>query len=108
MSTMSLTNMSLPMRAMRLRLPALLLVAPLVLSAQTPTLFMAGSLDFNVPLVGGEQMYQALRALGVPTELVIYPGPFPGITKPSFNVFRMTKWVEWYDKYVKGGTVRPR
>ena len=29
----------------------------------TPTLFMGGDKDFNVPLVGGEQMYQALRSL---------------------------------------------
>ena len=40
----------------------------------TPTLFMGGDKDFNVPLLGGEQMYQALQSLGVPTELVIYPG----------------------------------
>ena len=44
---------------------------------KTPTLFMGGDKDFNVPVVGGEQMYQALRSLGVPTQLVIYPGPAP-------------------------------
>ena len=43
----------------------------------TPTLFLGGEKDFNVPLVGGEQMYQALRSLGVDTQLVIYPGPVP-------------------------------
>ncbi|HVQ29471.1 MAG TPA: S9 family peptidase, partial [Vicinamibacteria bacterium] len=31
----------------------------------TPTLFLGGEKDFNVPLVGGEQMYQALRSLGI-------------------------------------------
>ena len=67
---------------------------------KTPTLFMGGSQDFNVPLVGGEQMYQALRELGVPTELVIYPGQFHGLTRPSFNVDRLKRWVGWYDKYV--------
>jgi len=40
----------------------------------TPTLFMAGDLDYNVPLHNSEQMYQALRSLGVESELVIYPG----------------------------------
>ena len=30
---------------------------------KTPTLFMGGEKDFNVPIVGGEQMYQALRSL---------------------------------------------
>ena len=41
---------------------------------KTPTLFMCGEKDFNVPLIGSEQMYQALRSLDVKTELVIYPG----------------------------------
>ena len=40
---------------------------------KTPTLFLGGEKDFNVPIAGGEQMYQALKSLGVPTELVIYP-----------------------------------
>ena len=44
---------------------------------KTPTLFMCGEKDFNVPLLGSEQMYQALRSLGVETELVIYPEPVP-------------------------------
>jgi dipeptidyl aminopeptidase/acylaminoacyl peptidase len=47
---------------------------------KTPTLFMASQKDFNVPAVGAEQMYQALRSLGVPTELVIYPGQYHEIT----------------------------
>ena len=51
----------------------------------TPTLFMGGDKDFNVPLVGGEQMYQALRSLGVDTQLVIYPNQFHGITMPSYK-----------------------
>ncbi len=38
---------------------------------------MGGEKDFNVPIAGGEQMYQALKSLGVDTQLVIYPGPVP-------------------------------
>ena len=30
----------------------------------TPTLFMGGDIDWNVPILGGEQMYQALKSLG--------------------------------------------
>ena len=36
----------------------------------TPTLFIGGEHDFNVPC-GGEQMYEALRSLGVETQSVI-------------------------------------
>jgi len=68
----------------------------------TPTLFMGGEKDFNVPLAGGEQMYQALRSLGIDTQLVIYPGQFHGITTPSYKVDRLQRYVDWYDKYLKG------
>jgi dipeptidyl aminopeptidase/acylaminoacyl peptidase len=67
----------------------------------TPTLFMGGDKDFNVPLVGGEQMYQALQTLGVPTELIIYPGQFHEFTRPSFLRDRLERYVAWYDKYLK-------
>jgi dipeptidyl aminopeptidase/acylaminoacyl peptidase len=66
----------------------------------TPTLFMGGEKDFNVPIVGGEQMYQALRTLGVPTQLVIYPGEFHGFTRPSFVRDRYERYLAWYDKYL--------
>jgi dipeptidyl aminopeptidase/acylaminoacyl peptidase len=68
---------------------------------KTPTLFMGGEKDFNVPLAGSEQMYQALRTLGVPTELVIYPGQFHGITVPSYQKDRFDRFLAWYDKYLK-------
>jgi dipeptidyl aminopeptidase/acylaminoacyl peptidase len=66
----------------------------------TPTLFMGGDKDFNVPLAGGEQMYQALRTLGVPTQLVIYPEQFHVFTKPSFLVDRAERYIAWYAKYL--------
>ncbi|MFI5257376.1 MAG: S9 family peptidase [Gemmatimonadales bacterium] len=70
----------------------------------TPTLFMGGSSDFNVPIIGGEQMYQALRTLGVETELVIYPNQFHGISVPSYKVDRLRRYVAWYDKHLKTGS----
>ena len=71
---------------------------------KTPTLFLGGEKDFNVPLVGSEQMYQALRSLGVDTQLVIYPNQFHGITIPSYKVDRLKRYLTWYDKYLKPGT----
>jgi len=69
---------------------------------RTPTLYMGGALDFNVPITGSEQMYEALRRLGVPTQLVVYPGEWHGITRPSFVRDRMERRVAWFDRYVKG------
>ncbi len=74
---------------------------------RTPTLFMGGALDFNVPIQGGEQMYQALRRLGVPTQLVVYPGEWHGITRASFQRDRMERRVAWFDRYVKGTAPAP-
>lgn len=73
----------------------------------TPTLFMGGDKDFNVPLNGGEQMYQALKSLNVPAELIVYPGQFHGFTRPSFIRDRYQRWFDWYDKWVLGKTPAP-
>ena len=66
----------------------------------TPTLFMGGENDFNVPITGSEQMYQALRSLGVDTQLVIYPSQFHGITIPSYKKDRLERYLAWYAKYL--------
>ena len=67
---------------------------------RTPTLFLGGDKDFNVPIAGGEQMYQALRTLGIPTELVVYPGEYHVLTRPSFLVDRSARYLAWMEKYL--------
>lgn len=67
---------------------------------KTPTLFLCGEQDFNVPLLNSEQMYQALRSLGVPTQLVIYPGQHHGLDKPSYLIDRMQRYLDWHGKYL--------
>ena len=67
----------------------------------TPTLFMGGEKDFNVPIIGSEQMFQALRTLGVPTQLVVYPGQFHLFTRPSYQYDRLQRYIAWYEKYLK-------
>jgi len=68
---------------------------------KTPTLFMCGEKDFNVPIAGSEQMYQALKSRGVDTQLIVYPGQFHGITMPSYARDRLERRLAWYDKYLK-------
>jgi dipeptidyl aminopeptidase/acylaminoacyl peptidase len=67
----------------------------------TPTLYQCGELDFNVPCLGSEQMYQALRSLGVPTRLVIYPGQYHGLAVPSYLRDRQQRNLDWYGKYLQ-------
>jgi len=68
----------------------------------TPTLFMGGDIDWNVPILGGEQMYQALKSLGRPTELVVYPGEYHEFKTPSHIKDRLERYLAWYGHYVNG------
>ena len=67
----------------------------------TPTLFLGGDKDYNVPIAGGEQMYQALKTLGVPAQLVVYPGAYHVFTRPSFLIDRSQRYLAWMDRYLK-------
>lgn len=69
----------------------------------TPTLFLCGEKDFNVPLLNSEQMYQALRSLGRETKLVIYPGQYHDISRPSYQRDRWERYLHWYGKFLKSG-----
>jgi dipeptidyl aminopeptidase/acylaminoacyl peptidase len=69
----------------------------------TPTLFLCGEKDFNVPLLNSEQMYQALKSLRRETELVIYPGEFHEIRKPSYERDRLQRYLDWYRRHLAPG-----
>jgi dipeptidyl aminopeptidase/acylaminoacyl peptidase len=64
------------------------------------TLFYCEQLDVNVPCLGAEQMYQALRSLRVPTQLVIYPDEYHPVTVPSYVDDRLTRMLAWYKRYL--------
>jgi dipeptidyl aminopeptidase/acylaminoacyl peptidase len=67
----------------------------------TPTLFLCGENDFNVPLLNSEQMYQALRSLGRQTQLIIYPGEYHEIRKPSYQRDRLQRYLDWYGRNLR-------
>ena len=68
---------------------------------RTPTLFLGGEKDMNVPITGSEQMYMALKSQGIDTQLVIYPDQNHGITRPSYVKDRYERYLAWYAKYLK-------
>jgi dipeptidyl aminopeptidase/acylaminoacyl peptidase len=74
----------------------------------TPTLFMGGEIDSNVPILGGEQMYQALKGLGRAAELVVYPGEYHEFKTPSHIKDRLVRYIAWYNHYVKGDSAPAR
>jgi dipeptidyl aminopeptidase/acylaminoacyl peptidase len=73
----------------------------------TPTLIMVGDRDYRVPLPQSEQLYVALRSLGKPAALVVYPGQSHGISRPSYQIDRLRRYGLWYDKYILGKDVDP-
>jgi dipeptidyl aminopeptidase/acylaminoacyl peptidase len=73
-----------------------------VTNITTPTLIMGGEIDWNVPILNSEQLYQALKRLGRTTELVVYPGEYHGFTMPSHIKDRLERYLAWYAHFVKG------
>lgn len=65
-------------------------------------MFQCAEADFNVPCIGAEQMYQALKSRGLPTRLVVYPDENHGLSVPSYRADRLKRNVAWYDRYLKG------
>jgi dipeptidyl aminopeptidase/acylaminoacyl peptidase len=86
-------------------------VAPFykVKTIMTPTLFVGGAIDTNVPVLGGEQMYQSMKALGREAELVVYPGEYHEFKTPSHIKDLHERYLAWYAHYVKadGTPARP-
>ncbi|MGB0443137.1 MAG: alpha/beta hydrolase family protein [Pseudohongiellaceae bacterium] len=70
-------------------------------SITTPTLWMGGEVDWNVPINNSEQMYIAMKRLGRETQLVVYPDEHHGIRRPSFQQDRFERWINWFDQYLK-------
>jgi dipeptidyl aminopeptidase/acylaminoacyl peptidase len=69
---------------------------------KTPTLIEGGDIDWNVPIINGEQMYQSLKRLGVPTLLVVYPGEYHEFSRPSFIEDLYERDIAWFNHYIKG------
>ena len=61
-----------------------------------------------MPLIGGEQMYEALRSLGRDTELIIYPNEFHGIRRPSYVRDRYERYLAWYKQHLNGAPAAKR
>jgi dipeptidyl aminopeptidase/acylaminoacyl peptidase len=73
-----------------------------VANIRTPTLVMGGDADWNCPIVNGEQLFQSLKWLGVPTLLVVYPGESHEFVRPSFIKDYYERYLFWFGHYVKG------
>jgi dipeptidyl aminopeptidase/acylaminoacyl peptidase len=67
----------------------------------TPTLIMGGEKDWNVPIINSEQLYLALKRLGVETQLIVYPGEYHGIDTPSHAKDLYQRYLKWFGGHLK-------
>ena len=68
---------------------------------KTPTLMVAGDRDAEVPVTQSYEYWRALRTLGVPTQLVIYPGEGHLFYKPADQLDVSRRITAWFDKWLK-------
>lgn len=77
--------------------------SPMAYIAQcnTPVLFVHGEKDTRVPLGQSEEMYNTLRMMQKPTQMVMYKRQPHGINERAAQIDYMNRTLEWYKKYVK-------
>jgi dipeptidyl aminopeptidase/acylaminoacyl peptidase len=67
---------------------------------QTPTLFVGGRDDWNVPVINAELFFQSLKTRGIDTQLVVYPGTHHGGWSDDFEKDRLVRTRDWFDKHL--------
>ncbi len=70
-------------------------------NVKTPTLVIVGERDAECPSSQSYEFWHALKTLGVPTQLIIYPGEGHLFLDPKHQADRLDQTVGWFDKYLK-------
>jgi dipeptidyl aminopeptidase/acylaminoacyl peptidase len=70
--------------------------------AKTPTLIHVGEADQRVPKPQSDELYMALKKLGVPVEYIVYPGMPHGLSEPRYQMVKMVSEFNWFEKWIKG------
>jgi dipeptidyl aminopeptidase/acylaminoacyl peptidase len=69
--------------------------------AKTPTLLLVGDRDSDCPAAQSYEFWHALKTLGVPAELVVYPGEAHSFVDPQNRRDAVLRTAEWLDRYLK-------
>jgi dipeptidyl aminopeptidase/acylaminoacyl peptidase len=79
-------------------------VSPLkyIKNAKTPTLIHFGEDDQRIPRPQGEELYIALKKLGVPVEFIVYPNMPHGLTDMRYQMVKMQAEFAWFEKWIRG------
>jgi dipeptidyl aminopeptidase/acylaminoacyl peptidase len=68
----------------------------------TPTLIQHGDADIRVPISQGYELYNALKAQGVPTRMIVLPRQPHGPNEPKMQLAAMQSNLDWFEKYLLG------
>jgi dienelactone hydrolase len=70
-------------------------------NVRTPTFAYVGERDIECPAPQTQEFWHALKSLGVPTSVMIYPGEGHGLRDPEHTADAMRRTIEWFDRYLK-------
>ncbi len=68
---------------------------------KTPTLVIAGEMDYRVPYTQSLEFFSTLQRQGVPSKLVIFPDEGHWILKPQNSEFWYKTFLDWLATYLK-------
>lgn len=72
-----------------------------VKNVKTPTLFIHGERDNDVPISEAEQMYTALRRRGIEAEFLRYPREGHGLREPLHRLDQLKRSLAWFDSHLQ-------
>jgi dipeptidyl aminopeptidase/acylaminoacyl peptidase len=70
-------------------------------AVRSPTLMVHGDRDAEVPVTQSYEYWHALQTLGVPSELVIYPGEGHEFYRPADQRDVSRRVVGWFDRWLR-------
>jgi len=70
-------------------------------NVKTPTFEYVGERDIECPAPQTQEFWHALKAMNVPTSIMIYPGEGHGLRDPAHSADAMQRTLDWFEKYLK-------
>ncbi len=75
---------------------------------KTPTLVVVGERDGECPSPQSFEFWHALKTLGIPTQLVVYPGEGHAFHDPKDRVDVLRRTLAWFDRYLGSSAATSR
>jgi dipeptidyl aminopeptidase/acylaminoacyl peptidase len=70
-------------------------------NVRTPTFEYVGERDIECPAPQTQEFWHALKSLGVPTSVMIYPGEGHGLREPADVADATARTLAWFQKYLR-------